>query len=233
MIKMVKLFQYTPFPPYRFQGEFELQEGEERSDVTPVAPPPAHGLPGISICFDPESKNWFYREDWSPLYGDTHPLDDVLDYKALRKLEYPPETDYLDAQAKGDNIQLLAYFANCMRIKARFPKSLSPITYRSYLVKTIGLRTDKPYSDFEFGNEPPLHSYLDVHKKFDEQKIWNDKTSADVDRIRHSIELLPAFQAYEQTEKLKEVVVAQQEVIALLKKQVEDITVALRKRYII
>jgi chromosome segregation ATPase len=108
-------------------------------------------VPGISICFDPEKKEWFYREDWSPLYGDRNPLDDVLDYKALRKMEYPQETDYLDAQTKADESQLLAYYEACRKVKARYPKDFVPITRRDYLVKTIGLRTDKETTDFEFG----------------------------------------------------------------------------------
>ncbi len=156
------MYQYSQSYPHNSEGEYTFPFGgtEEYvlatfSGLTKIPPLPKAGSPHVWVCFDPEKKEWFYREDWSPLYGDTHPLDDVLDYKALRKMEYPPEADYFDAQTKNDEVQLLAYYEACRKVKARYPKDFVPITRRSYLVKTIGLRTDKETTDFEFGTPAP------------------------------------------------------------------------------
>lgn len=43
-------------------------------------------------------------------------------YDQLRKLEYPPITDYLDAIVKGDSIQLQKYIDDCLAVKAKYPK---------------------------------------------------------------------------------------------------------------
>jgi len=43
-------------------------------------------------------------------------------YDVLRKLEYPPITDYLDGVVKGDKAQIDAYIAACKAVKAKYPK---------------------------------------------------------------------------------------------------------------
>lgn len=43
-------------------------------------------------------------------------------YKAKRKMEYPPITDYLDAVVKGDKAQIDAYIAACKAVKTKYPK---------------------------------------------------------------------------------------------------------------
>ena len=43
-------------------------------------------------------------------------------YDVLRKLEYPPITDYLDGVVKGDQAQIAAYIATCRAVKAKYPK---------------------------------------------------------------------------------------------------------------
>jgi hypothetical protein len=43
-------------------------------------------------------------------------------YKAKRASEYPPITDYLDGVVKGDQTQIDKYIADCLTVKAKYPK---------------------------------------------------------------------------------------------------------------
>jgi len=43
-------------------------------------------------------------------------------YKAKRAAEYPPYTDYLDGIVKGDQAQIDKYIADCLAVKAAYPK---------------------------------------------------------------------------------------------------------------
>ena len=43
-------------------------------------------------------------------------------YKAKRASEYPPITDYLDGVVKGDQAQIDKYIADCLVVKAKYPK---------------------------------------------------------------------------------------------------------------
>lgn len=43
-------------------------------------------------------------------------------YKAKRAAEYPPITDYLDGVVKGDQAQIDKYIADCLAVKAKYPK---------------------------------------------------------------------------------------------------------------
>jgi hypothetical protein len=43
-------------------------------------------------------------------------------YKAKRASEYPPITDYLDGVVKGDQTQIDKYIADCLLVKAKYPK---------------------------------------------------------------------------------------------------------------
>ena len=43
-------------------------------------------------------------------------------YKAKRASEYPPLTDYLDGVVKGDQAQIDKYVADCLAVKAKYPK---------------------------------------------------------------------------------------------------------------
>jgi hypothetical protein len=43
-------------------------------------------------------------------------------YKAKRIAEYPPITDYLDGIVKGDQAQIDKYIADCLAVKAKYPK---------------------------------------------------------------------------------------------------------------
>lgn len=67
---------------------------------------------------------------------DTHRAKYVLDqwvfeeiparrqptYIDLRAAEYPPATDYLDGIVKGDQAQIDKYIADCLAVKAKYPK---------------------------------------------------------------------------------------------------------------
>ena len=43
-------------------------------------------------------------------------------YKRLRAAAYPDYRDYLDGIVKGDAAQVQKYIADCLAVKARFPK---------------------------------------------------------------------------------------------------------------
>jgi hypothetical protein len=43
-------------------------------------------------------------------------------YKAKRASEYPPITEYLDGVVKGDQAQIDKYIADCLAVKAKYPK---------------------------------------------------------------------------------------------------------------
>ena len=43
-------------------------------------------------------------------------------YKAKRQAEYPPITDYIDGVVKGDQAQIDKYIADCLAVKAKYPK---------------------------------------------------------------------------------------------------------------
>lgn len=45
---------------------------------------------------------------------------------ALRAAEYPPMSDYLDGIVKGDQAQVDKYIADCLAVKAKYPKPLPP-----------------------------------------------------------------------------------------------------------
>jgi hypothetical protein len=52
-------------------------------------------------------------------------LDIQRKYQQLRKVEYPPMTDYLDAvywQSQGDNTKMTAYLTAVAAVKEKYPK---------------------------------------------------------------------------------------------------------------
>ena len=46
-------------------------------------------------------------------------------YKAKRAAEYPPITDYIDGVVKGNQAQIDKYIADCLAVKAKFPKGVA------------------------------------------------------------------------------------------------------------
>lgn len=47
---------------------------------------------------------------------------DAKEYQRQRAAEYPPMADYLDAVVKGDQAQIDKYIADCLAVKAMYPK---------------------------------------------------------------------------------------------------------------
>jgi hypothetical protein len=45
-----------------------------------------------------------------------------IEYQRKRAAEYPPMTDYIDGVVKGDQVQIDAYIAACLAVKAKYPK---------------------------------------------------------------------------------------------------------------
>ena len=43
-------------------------------------------------------------------------------YAEKRAAEYPPITDYLDGVVKGNQAQIDKYIADCLAVKAKYPK---------------------------------------------------------------------------------------------------------------
>ena len=50
---------------------------------------------------------------------------DALIYAEKRASEYPPMTDYLDAIVKNDQAQIDKYIADCLAVKAKYPKGVA------------------------------------------------------------------------------------------------------------
>jgi len=48
---------------------------------------------------------------------------DPNQYKYQRAAAYPPVTDYLDGIVKNDKAQIDKYVADCLAVKAKYPKS--------------------------------------------------------------------------------------------------------------
>ena len=47
---------------------------------------------------------------------------DALEYQRLRAPEYPGISDYIDGVVKGDQAQIDKYIADCLAVKAKYPK---------------------------------------------------------------------------------------------------------------
>ena len=50
---------------------------------------------------------------------------DSKKYQRLRAAAYPPVADYLDGVVKGDQAQIDKYVADCLAVKAKYPKPAS------------------------------------------------------------------------------------------------------------
>ena len=46
-----------------------------------------------------------------------------MTYAEKRVAEYPPITDYIDGVVKNDQAQIAKYIADCLAVKAKYPKT--------------------------------------------------------------------------------------------------------------
>ena len=69
-------------------------------------------------AYDADGNEVAYDKDAVQAYVDAHA------YIAKRASEYPPMTDYIDGVVKGDQEQIDKYIADCLAIKAKFPKGV-------------------------------------------------------------------------------------------------------------
>ena len=54
--------------------------------------------------------------------AEAEALRPIPTYQELRTKEYPPYADYLDGVVKGDQAQIDKYIADCLAVKAKYPK---------------------------------------------------------------------------------------------------------------
>ena len=67
----------------------------------------------------PEGFDFIFRQEWG-LTINEEIIHRVID--TLRKEEYPPMEDYLDAKVKSDAEQEADYIAKCQAVKVKYPK---------------------------------------------------------------------------------------------------------------
>ena len=70
-------------------------------------------------AYDADGNEVAYDKDAVQAYVDAHA------YIAKRASEYPNITDYIDGVVKGDQAQIDKYIADCLAVKAKFPKGVA------------------------------------------------------------------------------------------------------------
>ncbi len=68
------------------------------------------------VAYDADGNEVPYDKPAVQAYVDAH------SYIAKRAAEYPPITDYIDGVVKGDQAQIDKYIADCLAVKAKYPK---------------------------------------------------------------------------------------------------------------
>ena len=71
------------------------------------------------VAYDAEGNEVAYDKAAVQAYVDAHA------YIAKRAAEYPPITDYIDGVVKGDQAQIDKYIADCLAVKAKYPKGVA------------------------------------------------------------------------------------------------------------
>ena len=79
---------------------------------------PAVWLPNCVSITDEEAEPLRVAQESAALAAHM----DTLDYAQKRKIEYPSMADYLDGVVKGDQAQIDKYIADCLAVKAKYPK---------------------------------------------------------------------------------------------------------------
>ncbi len=71
------------------------------------------------VAYDADGNEVAYDKAAEQAYVDAHA------YIAKRASEYPPITDYIDGVVKGDQAQIDKYIADCLAVKAKYPKGVA------------------------------------------------------------------------------------------------------------
>jgi hypothetical protein len=71
------------------------------------------------VAYDADGNEVAYDKAAVQAYVDAHA------YIAKRAEEYPPITDYIDGVVKGDQAQIDKYIADCLAVKAKYPKGVA------------------------------------------------------------------------------------------------------------
>jgi hypothetical protein len=71
------------------------------------------------VAYDADGNEVAYDKAAVQAYVDAHA------YIAKRAAEYPPITDYLDGIVKNDQAQIDKYIADCLAVKAKYPKGVA------------------------------------------------------------------------------------------------------------
>ena len=71
------------------------------------------------VAYDADGNEVAYDKDAVQAYVDAHA------YIAKRASEYPNITDYIDGVVKGDQAQIDKYLADCLAVKAKYPKGVA------------------------------------------------------------------------------------------------------------
>jgi len=72
-----------------------------------------------NIAYNADGNEVAYDKDAVQAYVDAHA------YIAKRASEYPNVTEYLDGVVKGDQAQIDKYIADCLAVKAKYPKGVA------------------------------------------------------------------------------------------------------------
>lgn len=68
----------------------------------------------------PELVDGVWKQVW--VVTDVSPEEHLARVLAARAAEYPPMSEYLDGVVKGDQAQIDKYIADCLAVKAKYPK---------------------------------------------------------------------------------------------------------------
>jgi len=71
------------------------------------------------VAYDADGNEVAYDKTAVQAYVNAHA------YIAKRASEYPPITDYIDGVVKGDQAQIDKYIADCLAVKAKYPKGVA------------------------------------------------------------------------------------------------------------
>jgi hypothetical protein len=87
-------------------------------------------VPGAKVTVQDNSDVMWHEPSTSPVSNEQIQTElvrlqqeyDNKNYQRLRASEYPPMADYLDGVVKGDQAQIDKYIADCLAVKAKYPK---------------------------------------------------------------------------------------------------------------